>query len=127
MLLGTAVQWRGDNCNDRGRWCNSTSLCRHYPFKSIAPCKRAHFIVGQAGIVNLQNSVLTAICVLLTATTIPLTIILKKPGKPDYSAPKAYRVIALLSCLGKVIERLLAKRLSALAEVSILLYPSQIR
>ena len=31
-------------------------------------------------------------------------IILKKQGKPDYSAPKAYRVILLLNCLGKVSE-----------------------
>jgi hypothetical protein len=55
-------------------------------------------------------------------------VILKKPGKPDYSAPKAYRVIALLNCLGKVVKRLLAKRLGALAEVSRnrLLHSSQI-
>ena len=52
--------------------------------------------------------------------------ILKKNSKPDYSAPKAYRVIALLNCLGKVNERILAKRLGALAEVTHLLYPSQI-
>ncbi|KAF2625214.1 hypothetical protein BU25DRAFT_301094, partial [Macroventuria anomochaeta] len=52
-------------------------------------------------------------------------IILKKPKKPDYSAPKAYRVIALLNCLGKVVERLVAKRLGALAEVTHLLHPSQ--
>ena len=51
-------------------------------------------------------------------------IILKKPNKPDYSAPKAYRVIALLNCLGKVVERLMAKRLGALAEVTYLLHPS---
>ena len=35
-------------------------------------------------------------------------VILKKPSKPDYSAPKAYRVISLLNCLGKVSERILA-------------------
>jgi hypothetical protein len=52
--------------------------------------------------------------------------ILKKPSKPDYSLPKAYRVITLLSCLGKVIERIIAKRLSHLAEVSHLLHNSQI-
>lgn len=52
-------------------------------------------------------------------------VILKKPGKPDYSAPKAYRVISLLNCLGKVAEKLLAKRLGALAEVTTLLHPSQ--
>ena len=53
-------------------------------------------------------------------------VILKKLGKPDYSAPKAYRVISLLNCLGKVLERMLAKRLGALAEVTHLLHPSQI-
>jgi ribonuclease HI len=52
--------------------------------------------------------------------------ILKKPGKPDYSAPKAYRVISLLNCLGKVSERILAQRLGYLAETTTLLHPSQI-
>ena len=52
--------------------------------------------------------------------------ILKKPKKPDYSLPKAYRVIALLNCLGKVLERILARRLSYLAETTNLLYISQI-
>ena len=52
--------------------------------------------------------------------------ILKKPGKPDNSAPKAYRVISLLNCLGKVSERLLAQRLAFLAETTSLLHPSQI-
>ena len=52
--------------------------------------------------------------------------ILKKPGKPDYSVPKAYRVISLLNCLGKISERILAQRLSYLAETTNLLHPSQI-
>ena len=52
--------------------------------------------------------------------------ILKKPSKPDYSAPKAYRVISLLNCLGKISERILAQRLSHLAETTTLLHPSQI-
>jgi len=51
--------------------------------------------------------------------------ILKKSGKPNYSLPKAYRVISLLNCLGKVSERILARRLSYLAETSNLLYYSQ--
>ena len=51
--------------------------------------------------------------------------ILKKSGKLNYSLPKAYRVISLLNCLGKVSERILAKRLSYLAETSNLLHPSQ--
>jgi len=53
-------------------------------------------------------------------------VILKKPSKPDYSQPKAYRVISLLSCLGKVPERILAKRLNYLAETTNLLHKSQI-
>jgi len=50
--------------------------------------------------------------------------ILKKPKKPDYSKPKVYRVILLLNCLGKVSERILARRLSYLAETTTLLYNS---
>ncbi|KAH7548823.1 hypothetical protein BM1_10848 [Bipolaris maydis] len=48
------------------------------------------------------------------------------PNKPDYSIPKAYRVISLLNCLGKVLERLVARRLGALAETTDLLHPSQL-
>ena len=51
--------------------------------------------------------------------------ILPKPGKPDYSISKAYRIISLLNCLGKVSERILAKRLSTMAENGPLLHNSQ--
>ena len=52
--------------------------------------------------------------------------VLKKASKPDYSIPKAYRVITLLSCLGKINERITARRLSNLAEITELLHPTQI-
>jgi ribonuclease HI len=52
--------------------------------------------------------------------------VLKKPSKPDYSLPKAYRIISLLNCLGKVSERILAQRLGYLAETSAILHPTQI-
>ena len=52
-------------------------------------------------------------------------VILPKPNKPDYAVPKAYRIICLLNCLGKVSERLLANRLSKLAETGPLLHESQ--
>jgi ribonuclease HI len=52
--------------------------------------------------------------------------ILKKAEKPDYTAPKAYRVISLLNCLGKVSERILAQRLGHLAETTTLIHPTQI-
>jgi hypothetical protein len=52
-------------------------------------------------------------------------VILKKIDKKDYSMPKAYRVISLLNCLGKVSEKILAKRIATLAELPDLdlLYP----
>jgi hypothetical protein len=53
------------------------------------------------------------------------TIVLRKPSKPDYSDPRAWRPIALLSTLGKVIETLAARRLSDLAEQEGLLPDSQ--
>ncbi len=54
-------------------------------------------------------------------------VILRKEGKPDYSALKAYRIIMLLNCLGKISEKIIATRLSKLAEVSDLLYEDQMR
>jgi len=52
-------------------------------------------------------------------------VILKKPDRPSH-IPKAYRVISLLNCLGKVAEKIVATRLSYLAETTNLLYPEQI-
>ena len=52
-------------------------------------------------------------------------VILPKPNKPNYAIPKAYRIICLLNCLRKVSERLLAHRLSQLAEMGPLLHNSQ--
>ena len=56
-------------------------------------------------------------------------VILRKENtekKRDYSMPKAYRVISLLNCLGKVAEKIIATRLSHLAEMTDLLFPEQI-
>lgn len=46
-------------------------------------------------------------------------VVLKKAAsaKRDYSKPKAYRIISLLNCLGKVSEKILARRLAYLAEL----------
>lgn len=43
-------------------------------------------------------------------------VVLRKPGKPDYSVPGAYRPISLLNTLGKLLEAVVARRLSYLAE-----------
>ena len=44
---------------------------------------------------------------------------------PYYTAPKAYRIIDLLNCLGKISERIIATRLSYIAETSDLLHNEQ--
>ena len=44
------------------------------------------------------------------------TIVLRKPGKDDYTVPKAYRPIALLNTIGKIMDAVLARRLSYLVE-----------
>ena len=53
-------------------------------------------------------------------------VVLKKPQNPnsprDYQQPKAYRVISLLNCIGKVNEKIIANRLTNMAEVTDLLH-----
>jgi len=51
-----------------------------------------------------------------------LGIVLKKKNKTDYTDPKAYRVITLLNCPGKVLKKLYANCLSYLANIGLLLY-----
>jgi hypothetical protein len=48
-----------------------------------------------------------------------------KPNKPDYSSVKAYCPIALLNCMGKILETLMATRLVQMAEAHYLLHPDQ--
>ena len=43
-------------------------------------------------------------------------VILRKAGKPSYTVSKAYRVISLLECLRKVIERVVAKKVASFYE-----------
>lgn len=44
------------------------------------------------------------------------TVVLRKPQKAAYDVAKAYRPIALLNTLGKMLEKIVARRISALAE-----------
>jgi hypothetical protein len=44
------------------------------------------------------------------------TVVLRKPGKDNYTTPKAYRPIALLNTIGKVMGAIIARRLSYLVE-----------
>lgn len=53
-----------------------------------------------------------------------IVAIMGKPNKPDRSSPRAYRPIALLSVLGKGLERLIARRMSWIA-VKFKVFPKQ--
>ena len=43
-------------------------------------------------------------------------ILLEKGGKRDWTLIKSYRVISLLNCMGKVLEKVIAEQLSELSE-----------
>lgn len=49
------------------------------------------------------------------------TLAIKKPGTGDYTEPKAYRPIALLNTLGKVLESIMSKKICFLTESHCLL------
>ncbi|KAF5517530.1 putative RNA-directed DNA polymerase from transposon X-element [Colletotrichum aenigma] len=44
-----------------------------------------------------------------------ITVVLRKLDRTDFSLPKSWRPVALLSCLGKLLERVVAKRIQELA------------
>jgi ribonuclease HI len=52
-----------------------------------------------------------------------MTVVLRKPGKPRYDVPKAYRPIALLNTLGKVLTSIIAEQLTYYTEKYALLPP----
>ncbi|RYN71832.1 hypothetical protein AA0119_g13652, partial [Alternaria tenuissima] len=52
------------------------------------------------------------------------TVVLRKPGKDDYTAPKSYRPIALMNTTGKIMDAVIARRLSYLAETYHVLPPT---
>jgi hypothetical protein len=45
-----------------------------------------------------------------------ITVVLRKPGKPRYDIPKAYRPIALLNTMWKVLTAIIANHISFLTE-----------
>jgi hypothetical protein len=54
------------------------------------------------------------------------TIVLRKPEKSFYKSLSAWRLIALLKTIDKVVKKLLVRRIRNLAEEHHLFYPSQI-
>ena len=53
------------------------------------------------------------------------TIVLRKPGKPSYEEPKAYRPIAPLNTLGKLFSSIVADKLSHFCETRNVFPPNQ--
>ena len=49
------------------------------------------------------------------------TVVLRKPGKPDYSVPKAYRPIALLNTTAKLLTAIVTDNMSHLIKTNHLL------
>ena len=54
-----------------------------------------------------------------------ITVVLRKPGKPSYEDPKAYRPIALLNTLGKLFSTIVTNEISYFCESRNLLPPTQ--
>jgi len=52
-------------------------------------------------------------------------VVIPKPNKPDYRVAKAYRVITLLNCLGKVVEKVAANIMAEECEWRRLLHDGQ--
>ncbi|SCO77346.1 uncharacterized protein FRV6_01558 [Fusarium oxysporum] len=52
-------------------------------------------------------------------------VMIAKPGRRDLTSPRAWRPISLLSCLGKGLERLIARRLAWAAVHYSVLHPQQ--
>lgn len=53
------------------------------------------------------------------------TVVIPKPGKPDYTKAKAYRPIVLLNCLGKLLEKIVARRMQFDAQKFGVMHPCQ--
>jgi len=52
-------------------------------------------------------------------------VVIPKPNKPDYGVAKAYRVLNLFNCLGKVLEKVAANAIAQECERRRLLHDSQ--
>ncbi|PPQ93518.1 hypothetical protein CVT25_005377, partial [Psilocybe cyanescens] len=55
-----------------------------------------------------------------------MSVIIPKPNKPSYSAPKAFRPIVLLNTVGKLIEKMLSNRIQFDGVASDVFHPNQI-
>lgn len=52
-------------------------------------------------------------------------VLLEKERKRDFTLVKSYRVISLLNCMGKILEKVIAEQLSQFCEESLKLHFGQ--
>jgi hypothetical protein len=48
-----------------------------------------------------------------------ICVVIPKQGKSNYTLEKSYRPISLLSCLGKIIEKIVASRIASLGKICV--------
>ena len=95
------------------------------PYKAPGPDGVANIVFKQCS--RLQEHLLPIYNAVFTLKTYyapwreSTTVILRKPGKPDYTVLKAYRPIALLNTTAKILSALVAERTSYLLEAHNLL------
>lgn len=53
------------------------------------------------------------------------TVVIPKPNKTDYTKAKAYRPIVLLNCIGKLLEKIIARRMQFDGQQAGVLHPCQ--
>ncbi len=99
----------------------SSAIADLSPYKAPGPSGIPNAALQQcADTISAAYTSLANACIRLgyhpTAWKTFTTITLRKPGKPSYLIPKAYRPIALEDTSGKVMEAVVARRLAALAE-----------
>lgn len=124
-----------------------TVACRALPFPALTPecvfeavCKAGNTAPGADGIPTailraawslIKDHVLSLYTACLSVGHHPKCFrsatlaMLQKPNKADRTSPRSYRPIALLSVLGKGLERLVARRLSWLVIRHAVLAPQQ--
>ena len=115
-------------------------LISRYRIKQIAKCLKPFKAPGPDGIPNiiLTKSIdvlldhlyfifraLFKLSVYHDCWLSSTTLVLRKPGKPNYNVAKAYRPIALLDTIGKLLSTLVAADISHLAEKHSLHPPGQ--
>ena len=103
----------------------SKAIAKLSPYKAPGPDGIANIVFQRCP--HLQQYLLSLFNAVFTLRTYygpwreSTTVILRKPGRPDYSVPKAYRPIALLNTTAKLLSAIVAERTTHVLETNNLL------